>query len=156
MTTSPPRRDQPPKWADASSRTLLDAAPDAMLVISRAGEIVVANLQAEKLFGYSREDLIGRSVESLIPTRLRAEHPQHRRNFFGAPRVRPMGVDLELFVLRGDGTEVPVEISLSPLTTESDTFVISAIRDVTDRRRTEELKAAKSAAGDWCKAPVWR
>jgi len=143
MTTNPLRRGQPPRWADASSRTLLDAAPDAMLVVSRAGEIVVANLQAEKLFGYSREELIGRSVESLIPTRLRAEHPQHRRNFFGAPRVRPMGVGLELFALRGDGTEVPVEISLSPLATESGAFIVAAIRDVTERRRTEELKASE-------------
>src|SRR5271167_4493425 len=115
-----------------------------MLVVNRAGEIVVANLQAEKLFGYGREELIGRSVESLIPPRLRAEHPQHRGNFFGAPRVRPMGVGLELFALREDGTEVPVEISLSPLTTESGTFVVSAIRDATDRRRTEELKTAEA------------
>src|SRR5271167_4054345 len=114
-----------------------------MLVVNRAGEIVVANLQAEKLFGYGREELIGRSVESLIPPRLRAEHPQHRGNFFGAPRVRPMGVGLELFALRTDGTEVPVEISLSALATQSDTFVICAIHDVTDRHRTEELKASE-------------
>jgi PAS domain S-box-containing protein len=143
MTTSPLRRDPPPKWADASSRTLLDAVPDAILVVNRAGEIVVANVQAEKLFGRDREELIGRSVESLIPPRLRGEHPRHRGNFFATPCVRPMGMGLELFALRGDGTEVPVEISLSPLTTESDSFVISAIRDVTDRRRTKELKASE-------------
>ena len=129
MTSSPHRRGQPPKWADVSSRILLDAAPDAMLVVSRGGEIVLANLQAEKLFGYSTEELIGRSLESLIPPRLRAEHPQHRKNFFGAPRVRPMGVGLELLALRADGTEVPVEISLSPLSTESGTFIVAAIRD---------------------------
>jgi len=126
-----------------STESLLDAVPDAVLVVNRAGEIVVANVRAEKLFGYSHNELIGRSVESLIPPRLRAEHPQHRENFFGAPRVRPMNMGLELFALRKDATEVPVEISLSPLTTESDTFVISAIRDVTDRRRTEELKASE-------------
>src|SRR5271169_5537698 len=140
----PDPKMRPPKWADTSFRSLLDAAPDALLVVNRAGEIVVANVQAEKLFGYGREELIGRSVESLVPPRLRAEHPQHRENFFTAPRVRPMGVGLELFALRGDGTEVPVEISLSPLTTESGTFVITAIRDATDRRRIEELKRAEA------------
>jgi PAS domain S-box-containing protein len=70
---------------------MLNAAPDAMLVVDRVGEIVVANVQAEKLFGYGSDELIARSVESLIPPRLRAEHPQHRGNFFGTPRVRPMG-----------------------------------------------------------------
>ena len=134
---------RPPKWIDTSFRTLLDAIPDATLVVNQAGEIVVANLQAEKLFGYGREELIGRSVESLIPPRLRAKHPQHRGNFFVDPRMRPMGMGLELFALRGDGTEVPVEISLSPLATESGTFVISTIRDVTELRRTEELKASE-------------
>ncbi len=161
MSTSPPRRAKksppskspetepdatahPPEWADANCRAVLEAAPDAMLVVDRAGEIVVANTQAEKLFGYGRKELIGRSVESLIPPRHRAEHPHHRGNFFGNPRVRPMGVGLELFALRGDGTEVPVEISLSPLTTESGTFVISAIRDLTERRRIEgNLKASE-------------
>ncbi|MGZ7102149.1 MAG: PAS domain-containing protein [Candidatus Angelobacter sp.] len=129
-----------PKWADVSAQSLLDAAPDAMLVVNRAGEIVVANLQAERLFGYEREELIGRSVESLIPSRLRAEHSQDRKNFFGDPPVRPTGMGLELLALRKDGTEVPVEISLSTLTSEAGTFVVSAIRDATDRRRTEGLK----------------
>ncbi len=134
---------RPPKWIDTNFRTLLDAIPDATLVVDQAGEIVVANLQVEKLFGYGWEELIGRSVESLIPPRFRANHPQHRRNFFCAPHVRSMGVGLELFALRRDGTEVPVEISLSPLATESGTVVISTIRDVTNRRRTEELKASE-------------
>ena len=132
-----------PNWIDTSFRTLLDAVPDATLVVNRAGEIVATNLQAEKLFRYGREELIGRSVESLIPPRLRTEHPQHRETFFGDPRVRLMGTGLELFALRGDGAEVPVEISLSPLATESGTFIVAAIRDVTERRRTEELKASE-------------
>ncbi len=143
MTTSPPRRGPPPEWADKSFRSLLEAAPDAMLVVDGAGAIVLANLQGDKLFGYGRHELLGRSVESLIPPRLRTEHQHHRETFFGDPRVRPMAAGLELFALRGDGTEVPVEISLSPLTTESGTFIISAIRDVTGRRRTEELKASE-------------
>jgi PAS domain S-box-containing protein len=119
---------------------LLDAVPDAILVVNRAGEIVVANVQAEKLFGYDREELIGRSVEWLIPPRLRAEHPQHRADFFGDPRVRPMGMGLQLFALRKDAREFPVDINLNPLTNEAGTFVVSAIRDATDRRRTEGLK----------------
>jgi PAS domain S-box-containing protein len=127
-----------PNWADTSFRTLLDAAPDAMLIVNRLGDVVVANAQAEKLFRYTREQLVGLPVESLIPPRLRDRHPQHRENFFGDPRVRPMGAGLELFALRGDGTEIPVEISLSPFTTESETFVISAIRDVTERRHAEQ------------------
>ena len=132
-----------PNWIDTSFRTLLGAVPDATLVVNRAGEIVATNLQAEKLFRYRREELIGRSVESLIPTRLRTKHPQHRETFFDDPRVRPMCTGLELFALRGDGAEVPVEISLSPLATESGTFIVAAIRDVTERRRTEELKASE-------------
>jgi PAS domain S-box-containing protein len=115
-----------------------------MLVVDGAGEIIVANVQAEKLFGYGREELIGRSVESLIPPRLRAEHPHHRGNFFGTPHVRPMGTGVELFALREDGTEVPVEISLSPLTNEAGTFVFAAIRDATDHRRIEELKRVEA------------
>ena len=132
-----------PNWVETSFRTLLDAVPDATLVVNRAGEIVVTNLQAERLFRYGPEELIGRSVESLIPARLRTEHPQHRETFFGDPRVRPMGTGLELFALRGDGAEVPVEISLSPLATESGIFIVAAIRDVTERRRTEELKSSE-------------
>jgi PAS domain S-box-containing protein len=130
----------PPKWVDVSAQSLLDAAPDAMLVVNQAGEIVVANLQAEKLFGYEREELIGRSVESLILPRLRAGSPPHRKDFFGELPVRSTGKGLELFALRKDGTEVPVEISLSPLASQAGTFVVSAIRDATDRRRTEGLK----------------
>ena len=129
-----------PKWVDATAQSLLDAAPDAMLVVNQAGEIVVANVQAERLFGRSREELIGLAVESLIPAKIRAQHPQHRTKFFNDPRTRPMGLGLHLSGLRKDGTEVPVEISLSQITNEAGTFVVSAIRDATDRRRAEGLK----------------
>jgi PAS domain S-box-containing protein len=129
----------PSKWGDLNSQLLLDAVPDAILVVSRAGEIVVASEQAEKLFGCGREELIGRSVESLIPPRFRTRHRQHREKFFDDMRVRPMGsMGIELFALRGDGTELPVDIALSPLTNEAGTFAVSVVRDATDRRRTEE------------------
>ena len=129
-----------PKWVDVTSQSLLDAAPDAMLVVNQAGEIVVANGQAEKLFGRTHAELIGLSVESLIPSRLRAEHPHHRESFFNDQRTRPMAMGSQLSALRKDGTEVPVEISLSHITNEAGTFVVSAIRDATDRRRAEGLK----------------
>src|SRR5271167_701387 len=98
MTTSPPRRSQPPEWADANCRAVLEAAPDAMLMVNRAGEIVAANLQAEKLHGYSREHLIGSVVESLIPARLRDRHRQHREDFFANPETQAMQV-LEIFAV---------------------------------------------------------
>jgi PAS domain S-box-containing protein len=129
----------PPKWVDVSAQSLLDAAPDAMLVATRAGEIVAANLQAEKLFGCGREELIGRSVESLISSRPRPERSHHRQDFFGDPHLRPMGTGLDLFALRKNATEVPVEITLSPVTRQDGTFVVTAIRDATDRRRAEGL-----------------
>jgi PAS domain S-box-containing protein len=143
MTTSPPRRGQPPEWADANCRAVLEAAPDAMLVVNRAGEIVATNLQAQKFYGYSREHLIGSVVESLIPARLRDRHRQHREDLFANPETQAMRV-LEIFAVRGDASEVPVDVSLSHLTIGTETFVISAIHDATERRRIDELKRAEA------------
>ncbi len=142
MTTSPPSRGQPPEWADANCRAVLEAAPDAMVVVNRAGEIVAANLQAQRLYGYSREHLIGRVVESLIPARLRDRHRQHRENFFSHPEMIARQV-LEIFAVRGDASEIPVDVSLSLLTIGTETFAISAVRDATERRRAEELKTTE-------------
>ena len=133
--------------ADQYFRALLDSAPDAMVIVDRSGRIVVVNTQTEKLFGYRREDLLGQAVEILVPERFRNGHAGHRTSYFTAPRVRAMGAGLELFGRRADGTEFPVEISLSPLETDAGMLVSSAIRDISERKLAHrQLKDAREDA----------
>jgi diguanylate cyclase (GGDEF)-like protein/PAS domain S-box-containing protein len=133
------RRDQLLVGSEKKFRALLESAPDAMVIVNSHGHITLANAQAERMFGYSREELIGQSIRVLIPERLRERHRAHQRNYLHDAKTRPMGSDLELHGRRKDGTEFPVEISLSPLETDEGTLVSSAIRDITERKRGEAL-----------------
>jgi PAS domain S-box-containing protein len=145
-----------PRELESIFRCVFAEAPDALLVSDQEGRILFLNTQTERLFGYPAKDLIGKSIELLMPERFRARHAAQRSRYAAAPSFRPMGAGLELSGLRQDGTEFPVEISLSPLLVDSQTVFASAIRDVSDRKRIEgllqranqELQAAYSKIAD--------
>ena len=133
----------PPQLAPSA----LESAPDAIVVVDASGQVVFANRQLSAVFGYESAEILGRTVEHLLPERFRGRHIGHRSAFAHTPRVRPMGAGLELLARRKDGSEFPVEISLSPIRDGERTLVAAAIRDVTDRKRIEaELLAAREAA----------
>jgi PAS domain S-box-containing protein len=134
-----PVEDPAPSGAATGStfEQLLEAAPDAIVGIDGEGKIVLVNGQTESLFGYPRADLLGQPVEMLVPERFRELHPGHRSGYFGEPRTRPMGADLDLYGRRRDGSEFPAEISLSAIDTEDGRLATAAIRDVSDRRAVE-------------------
>jgi len=124
--------------SDTVFRALTESAPDGIVLVNQEGRIILVNERTERLFGFQREELLGQPVEVLVPTRFRGKHRGHRAGFMGHQQVRPMGAGLELFGLRKDSTEFPIEISLSPIVTADGSLVCAAIRDITDRKRIEE------------------
>ncbi len=139
----PPAGDIP----DSFFRELLDAAPDAMIVTDSSGRITIVNTEAERMFGYSRERMLGAPIEMLLPERYRRRHVQHRSAYADAPKIRAMGIGMQLAGLRSDGSEFPAEVSLSPIVSGNRAFIASSIRDVTKRLQVEEaLTAAREAA----------
>ena len=133
--------------SEAYFRNLLESAPDAMVIIDEHGKIAIVNRQAEQMFGFTRQQMLGQAIEVLLPDRLRERHVAHRNGFVRDPRLRPMGPGLNLIARRSDGSEFPVEISLSPVQSAGGRFISSVIRDVTRRKRMEdEIVAARREA----------
>jgi PAS domain S-box-containing protein len=131
-------RERVVRRSETRFRALLESAPDGIVIADRDGRIAMVNRQAELLFGYEREELLGREVETLLPEHARMQHVMHRAQYVAAPAVRPMGRGLALSGRRKDGTEFPAEISLSPLETDEGLLITAVVRDVTERRRAEE------------------
>lgn len=125
--------------AQADFLSLLEFAPDAMIAVDDKGKIVLTNGHAEKLFGYTRMEMVGMSMEDLIPERFRKVHVRHREGYSESPHVRPMGADLDLYAIKKNGTEFPVEVSLGPMKTPQGMMVMAAIRDVTEQKAAREI-----------------
>src|SRR5687768_10651064 len=132
----------------AGFEAFLDAAPDAIVVVDEGGKIVMLNRLTERMFGYERGELLGRSIETLVPERLRGAHHHHRESYHREMRTRPMGEGRALAGLRRDGTEFSIEISLSPLHTDRGTLVISIIRDTTQRQAEAKFRGLLESAPD--------
>jgi two-component system sensor kinase FixL len=130
------------KQAEEQFRLVVEAAPSAMIMVNTEGCITLVNTQAEAVFGYSRQELLGRPIETLVPERFRSPHMEYRHGYLGDARARPMGAERELFGLRKDGTEVPIEIGLNPIQTAEGLLVLASIIDISERKRAE-LEAAR-------------
>ena len=129
-------------------RLVIDAAPNAMLMVDRRGAVTLVNAQCERLFGYARAELLGMPVERLVPERFRAGHGSLRAGFHRAPSARPMGAGRDLFGLHRDGTEIPIEIGLNPLSTPQGDFVLASVIDITERKRAEDMRLQRDRAVD--------
>ena len=138
MASAPSPPEDPRRGGDESFRRVVEYAPFAMVMVDAAGRIVLANAQTEALFGCSRAELIGQSVEMLVPERFRGHHVAFRRDFLGDPQVRPMGAGRDLFARRADGSEFPVEIGLNPIEGEEGVMVVASIVDITERWRAQQ------------------
>jgi PAS domain S-box-containing protein len=136
------------KRAEERFRRVVEGAPCAMVMVGTGGQIVLVNRETERLFGYAREELVGQSVERLVPERYRVLHPGHRARFFGDPQIRPMGVGRDLHGLRKDGVEVPVEIGLNPLETSEGVFVLASIVDITERKAAQAQAKIEAALAE--------
>jgi phosphoserine phosphatase RsbU/P len=133
------------KRAEMLFRQLLEATPDAMVIVNGEGKIILVNKLVGQMFGYAPEELLGQSVEVLVPPRFRRIHREHIASYRESPRARPMGTSIEIWSLRKDGSEFPAEISLSPLHTDEGLLVLSAHRDVTERKRMEQALRERDA-----------
>ena len=143
MTTESEKDDQQRiylalRHSEERFRQVVESAPNAIVMIGPNGLIEMVNVQTERMFGYSRNDLLGKPVEMLVPERYRANHPGLRTSFFADPVSRPMGAGRGLYGLRKDGSEFPVEIELNPIDTEEGTMVLSAVVDISARKRLEQ------------------
>jgi len=120
-------------------KQVVEAAPNGMIMANRAGQIVLVNAQTAKLFGYSHQEMLALKIEALVPARFRDHHPSLRDGYFGNPHVRAMGAGRDLFGLRKDGSEFPVEIGLNPINSGGETFVLASVIDITQRKRAQEM-----------------
>ncbi len=126
------------RQSEANFRSLIESAPDALILVNAAGEIEITNMRAESLFGYAKDELTGMTVEQLMPERFRVKHIGHREGFFSNAKVRELGTEMELFALSKDGKEIPIEVGLSPIESANGLVVCAAIRDIAERKQSEE------------------
>ena len=141
MNTTSPQPAQGADWA----QLIVEAAPNAMIMIDRERKIVLVNRGAERLFGFARNELLGERIELLLPERFRERHPEHIESFFAQPTTRAMGAGREIFGRRKDGTEVPIELGLNPMATQKGLFILASIVDISERRRAEEVQERLAA-----------